>query len=51
MPAQRAKNPSEEDWISQKPRLKELRLDDKKRLLGQNGVEEIMRTKHDFVAR
>ena len=51
MPAHSAQNPSEEEWDTQKPRLKELWLDDNKPLLGQKGVKEIMSTKHDFVAR
>ena len=51
MPAQSANNPSEEDWTTQKPRLKTLWPDDNKPLLGQNGVMKIMSTEDDFVAR
>ncbi|KAM0803536.1 ankyrin repeat-containing domain protein [Usnea florida] len=50
MPAQSAKPPSEEEWDTQKPRLKKLWLDENTPLPGQNGVMNIMRTKHNFVA-
>ena len=51
MPPQGAKNPSEEEWDTQKPRLKKLWLDENVALPGQTGVMKIMSTNYDFVAK
>ena len=45
-----ARKPSERDWLTQKPTLRKLWLDDSRKLVGQDGVMEVMETKHDFSA-
>lgn len=50
MPARGANSPSEEEWNTQKPRLKKLWLDDNKPLPGLTGVMKTMSTEHNFVA-
>lgn len=50
MSSQGAKKPTEEEWLLQKPTLKELYLDTNKKLLGRNGVKEIMEQEHSFHA-
>ena len=46
MPAQGEKKPTEQDWLIQKPLLKKLWLDENKKLLGKDGVAEIMERHH-----
>ena len=50
MPAQGANKPTEQDWLIQKPLLKKLWLDGNKKLLGKDGVAEIMEREHKFSA-
>lgn len=50
MSAQGARNPTEDHWRVQKPTLKKLWLDDRKKLLGKDGMVEFMKAKHNFSA-
>ena len=50
MSLQGAKKPTERDWLTQKPTLKKLWLKDSRKLVGQDGVMEVMETQHKFSA-
>ena len=50
MSAQDAQKLTEKDWLFRKPILKKYWLDDDKKLLGKDGLIEIMKTKHYFSA-
>ena len=50
MSARAARKYTKEEWLFQKPVLKKLWLDDRKKLLGEDGVVEIMKAEHNFYA-
>ena len=50
MSGQGVRKPTEEDWLAQKPTLRKLWLDGRKKLLGKDGVVETMKAQRNFSA-
>lgn len=50
MLTQRAKRIPEKDWLTHQQTLKRLWLEEKREMLGEEGVVETMRARHDFSA-